>query len=361
MAVLCAQRLKSASERTVRRAKGCCGGINRAHRRALEGQSGHPSCSRRPIGVSARCVVSSEVRCEQGCSAQVNAKASVFAGFPLDPRQRLLFGPDGQPVVTRQEVLSESAPTPLLQPTGQVRACSSATGRGKPTRVAPSTTSRSPYRQVARREQPILVLPNPPLPRSITQLLAEEDRRVWIAGFAAAAAVVVVVVAGLFLMRRTAPVPTDSGSSSTPSSVVIERPRIAVLPFENLSPDPNNAFCTDGMHEEVLTAPAKELHCNYVLEGAMRRDGSDVRLALQLIDARADTHVWAKHFDRRLVSAMALESEVASAVRLPSFRSNSRPAGVLRRPPPIRQRSTYTSRHASWNRPQFCNHPLQHG
>jgi TolB-like protein len=122
----------------------------------------------------------------------------------------------------------------------------------------------------------------------------------------------------------------------------VARPRIAVLPFENLSPDPNNAFFTDGMHEEILTALAngvpgldvisrttmdtykgkvvtaptlaKELHCNYVLEGSMRREGSQVRLALQLIDARSDNHIWAKDFNRKLVNAMALESEVASAV-----------------------------------------------
>ncbi|MEJ0008418.1 MAG: hypothetical protein WDM77_19170 [Steroidobacteraceae bacterium] len=59
---------------------------------------------------------------------------------------------------------------------------------------------------------------------------------------------------------------------------------------------------------------ARELHCNFVLEGSMRREGNEVRLALQLIDARSDSHVWAQDFDRKLVNAMALESEVAAAV-----------------------------------------------
>jgi TolB-like protein len=120
------------------------------------------------------------------------------------------------------------------------------------------------------------------------------------------------------------------------------RPRIAVLPFENLSSDPNNAFFTNGVHEEILTELANhaagldvissttmstyrgkpvavqtlahDLNCTYVLEGSMQREGNEVRLTLQLIDARNDTHVWARDYDRKLVSAMALEREVAAAV-----------------------------------------------
>jgi TolB-like protein len=119
-------------------------------------------------------------------------------------------------------------------------------------------------------------------------------------------------------------------------------PRIAVLPFENLSPDPQNAFFTDGVHEEILTtlanhAPgmevissttmatyrgkpvtvqtlAHDLRCTYVLEGTVMREGNEVRLTLQLIDARTDSHIWAQDFDRKLVNAMALEREVAAAV-----------------------------------------------
>jgi TolB-like protein len=120
------------------------------------------------------------------------------------------------------------------------------------------------------------------------------------------------------------------------------RPRIAVLPFENLSPDPRNAFFTDGVHEEILTtlanhAPgmevissttmstyrgkpvavetlAHDLKCTYVLEGSVAREGNEVRLTVQLIDARTDSHIWAQDFDRKLVNAMALEREVAAAV-----------------------------------------------
>ncbi len=120
------------------------------------------------------------------------------------------------------------------------------------------------------------------------------------------------------------------------------RPRIAILPFRNLSPDPQNAFFTDGLHEEVLAtlanhAPAlevisrttmatyrvaakpvaviaKELACGYVLEGSVRRGGDQVRLALQLIDAATDGHLWVRSYDRTLADALALQSEVAAQV-----------------------------------------------
>ncbi len=163
----------------------------------------------------------------------------------------------------------------------------------------------------------------------------------WLGG---SAAVVALGLGAFLLSRHSAPVvPAASSEAVTTSpTAVAERPRIAVLPFENLSPDPNNAFFTDGMHEEILTALAngvpgldvisrttmdtykgkavsaqtlsKELHCSYVLEGSMRREGNEARLALQLIDARNDRHVWAQDFDRKLVNIMALESEVAASV-----------------------------------------------
>ncbi len=180
-------------------------------------------------------------------------------------------------------------------------------------------------------------------PAPMPEVRARPMPLIWVAALLAAA--VPVGLAAYILLRPHAAVvatgaPVESGAS-TPEAAMT-RPRIAVLPFENLSPDPNNAFFTDGMHEEILTALAngvpgldvisrttmdtykgkvvttptlaKELHCNYVLEGSMRREGSQVRLALQLIDARSDNHIWARDFNRKLVNAMALESEVAGAV-----------------------------------------------
>jgi TolB-like protein/DNA-binding winged helix-turn-helix (wHTH) protein len=120
------------------------------------------------------------------------------------------------------------------------------------------------------------------------------------------------------------------------------KPRIAVMPFANLSPDPTNAFFTDGMQEEILTALAnsapglevisrttmmtykdhpatvaqvtKDLGCTHVLEGSVRREGDHVRLTLQLIDAKSDGRIWSQNYDRQLGSAMTLQSEVAGEV-----------------------------------------------
>lgn len=157
------------------------------------------------------------------------------------------------------------------------------------------------------------------------------------------AGVCVATVAGgalaLFL-SGTAAAPTETISRNAEGA----RLRLAVLPFENLSPDPSNAFFTDGMHEEILSAIAnratnlevisrttmmvyraaprsvhdiaQELNVTHVLEGSVRREGQSVRLTLQLIDARNDVHLWSKNFDRQLTDAITLQSAVAEEVGL---------------------------------------------
>jgi TolB-like protein/DNA-binding winged helix-turn-helix (wHTH) protein len=118
--------------------------------------------------------------------------------------------------------------------------------------------------------------------------------------------------------------------------------RLAVLPLQNLSPDPSNSFFTDGLHEEILSALtnraaqmevisrttvmtyrarprtvreiANELGVTHVLEGSVRREGEDVRLTLQLIDAHSDEPIWSESYDRQLTSAMKLQSQVAQEV-----------------------------------------------
>jgi TolB-like protein/DNA-binding winged helix-turn-helix (wHTH) protein len=121
----------------------------------------------------------------------------------------------------------------------------------------------------------------------------------------------------------------------------VQARRIAVLPFENLSPDPANAFFADGMHEEILsslanvahlevisrttmmqyrTSPrsvrqiADELGITHALEGSVRRENDLVRVTLQLIDARDDRHLWSRSYDRALGNAMTLQTEVAADV-----------------------------------------------
>src|SRR5262249_54024047 len=141
------------------------------------------------------------------------------------------------------------------------------------------------------------------------------------------------------LPSRAVSAPSSEPLAERPAT---DKPRIAVMPFENLSPDPDNAFFTDGMHEEVMTAlansapdldvisrttmmtykgkpvtiaqVAKDLGCTYVLEGSVRRDGHQVRFTVQLIDAATDNHVWAQDYTRRLKDALDIQTEVAGQV-----------------------------------------------
>jgi len=160
-----------------------------------------------------------------------------------------------------------------------------------------------------------------------------------------AVAVVYLLVDG----RRTSDPGTriDASAESTRDAVADTAPtpaqaRIAILPFENLSPDPNNAFFADGLHEEVLStlaarapglevinwmtmqlyrgAPkpireiAAELGATHVLVASVSRDGDTVRLRVQLVDARTEAQVWTEVYTRTLTNALTLQTEVAGRV-----------------------------------------------
>jgi len=127
----------------------------------------------------------------------------------------------------------------------------------------------------------------------------------------------------------------------TRSTLVNVEKSIAVLPFENLSGDPNNAYFAEGIMDEILTklasvrdlkvisrtstakyqskpdnlkAVAQELGVSTVLEGAVQKAGDKVRVNVQLVDARADTHLWAKSYDRDLKDVLGVESEVSQQI-----------------------------------------------
>jgi TolB-like protein/DNA-binding SARP family transcriptional activator/Tfp pilus assembly protein PilF len=116
---------------------------------------------------------------------------------------------------------------------------------------------------------------------------------------------------------------------------------VAVLPFLNLSQDPEQEYFADGIMEDVLTALARiadltvisrtsvmqykgttrmtrqiaeELGVAHLLEGSVRRDGDRVRVSAQLIDARTDAHLWAQTFDRNLTDIFAIQSEIAQQI-----------------------------------------------
>jgi TolB-like protein len=129
---------------------------------------------------------------------------------------------------------------------------------------------------------------------------------------------------------------------STEAASGSDKKSIAVLPFENLSANQENAFFTDGVQDEILTDLAKvadlkvisrtsvmqykantvrnlpeiarALKVATVLEGSVQRFANRVRVSAQLIDARTDTHIWAENYDRDLSDVFAIQSEIAQAI-----------------------------------------------
>jgi len=116
---------------------------------------------------------------------------------------------------------------------------------------------------------------------------------------------------------------------------------IVVLPFENLSPDPENAFFADGLTEELIAdlskvrvlrvisrtsamllkgskkdvpTIARELNVRYVLEGSVRRAGNSLRITAQLIDAANDAHLWAEKYGGTLDDVFAIQEKVSRSI-----------------------------------------------
>jgi adenylate cyclase len=143
----------------------------------------------------------------------------------------------------------------------------------------------------------------------------------------------------VYRVRDTA---AKSPSALVPSALPLpDKPSIAVLPFENISGDPEQEYFADGMVEEIITALSRirwlfviarnstftykgqsvdvkqvgrELGVRYVLEGSVRKAGQRVRITGQLIDATTGTHLWADRFDGSLEDVFELQDKVAVSV-----------------------------------------------
>jgi serine/threonine protein kinase len=183
--------------------------------------------------------------------------------------------------------------------------------------------------EVAQRLQ----LPSGPARISPTFAKAGKRKRLLVAGVAAVA---VLVLAGVYFgaSHRRAKPPSHP--------LAIPDKSIAVLPFENLSNEKENAYFADGVQDEILTGLAKvadlkvisrtstlqyktsatrnlreiakTLGVAHVLEGTVQRAGGRVRINAQLIDARTDSQVWAERYDRDIADVFAIESEVAGKI-----------------------------------------------
>src|SRR5437588_7367378 len=140
---------------------------------------------------------------------------------------------------------------------------------------------------------------------------------------------------GRYTIRDKTPRQSEAATSAIPQK------SIAVLPFENLSDDKNAAYFADGIQDEILTKLAsiadlkvisrtstakykskpedlktvsQQLGVANVLEGSVQKAADKVRVNVQLIDARADSHLWAKSYDREMKDVFAVESEVAQEI-----------------------------------------------
>ena len=172
---------------------------------------------------------------------------------------------------------------------------------------------------------------NPQLPSKLRALRKRRARVRW-AEIGAALIVLGAIIAAVFFFARR----------QNTSALRVPDKSIAVLPFENLSSDKENAYFTDGVQDEILTYLAKiadlkvisrtsvlqyksgiarnlreiaqQLGVANVVEGSVQRSGNRVRVNAQLIDARNDAHLWALTYDRDLADVFAIQSEIAKAI-----------------------------------------------
>jgi TolB-like protein len=172
---------------------------------------------------------------------------------------------------------------------------------------------------------------NPQLPKKFQALKKHGARMRWAAA-TAALLVLVGIVAGTAMFYRY----------RVGSTLAAPEKSIAVLPFENLSRDPDNVFFTNGVQDEILTDLAKiadlkvisrtsvmqyksgvarnlreiskQLGVAHLLEGSVQRANNRIRVNAQLIDARTDAHLWANTYDRDLADVFAIQSEIAKTI-----------------------------------------------
>lgn len=169
------------------------------------------------------------------------------------------------------------------------------------------------------------------------ELPASPPARRWAPYFAGLLATLLLVAVSFFWWR-------NSKSTAIPneSFAAVPQKSIAVLPFDNLSDDKENAYFVTGVQDEILSHLARiadlkvtsrtsanlyksgnprnlreigqQLGVAHLLEGSVQRAGNHLRVHAQLVDARNDAHVWAQTYDRELADVFAIQSEIASAI-----------------------------------------------
>jgi adenylate cyclase len=158
------------------------------------------------------------------------------------------------------------------------------------------------------------------------------------AGAIAALVVMIAVAVWNFYFRAPA---TESVSKGKADSPLSDKPSIAVLPFANMSGDPNQEYFSDGITEEIISAlsrvsglyviarnssftykgksvwvpdVARDLGVAYILEGSVRRSGDRIRITAQLIDGKTNQHIWSETYDRELKDVFAVQDEITMKI-----------------------------------------------
>jgi adenylate cyclase len=168
---------------------------------------------------------------------------------------------------------------------------------------------------------------------------AQQRRKKWPALAVATVAILIGIIVWQFYYEKSPPI--EAASIENMALPLPDKPSIAVLPFDNLSGDPEQEYFSDGITEEIITAlsqtpkmfviarhstsvykgkpvkikqVAEELGVRYVLEGGIQKEGDRVRITAQLIDALSGHNVWAKKYDRDLKELFTLQDEITMEI-----------------------------------------------
>ena len=193
--------------------------------------------------------------------------------------------------------------------------------------------------------KPIRVYKVPTGPETL-QKVTEEKRPTpgWQKAAVAVVVALLVVAGGIALWRSSltpSPPPTETASVEKMAYPLPDKPSIAVLPFDNLSGEPEQEYFSDGLTEEIISTlsrvpklfviarnstftykdkpvkvqqVAEELGVRYVLEGSVRKAGNRIRITAQLIDALTGQHLWAEKYDRKIDDIFAVQDEITKKI-----------------------------------------------
>ena len=286
-------------------------------------------------------------------------KCSRLLGFSLDARQRVLWGPDGRPIplsgrafdtllflaehpnelIDKRTLLKAVWPNVIVEENNlnqNISLVRRALGDTPEEHRFVVTVPGRGFRFVP----PVTRLDAPEATPAVTSPTGDAKKPKasvpWVSGIAAAAALA--VLAGYLLVHAFNRAAVQSTSPPSESVVI---PSLAVLPFVNMSADKDQEYFSDGLSEELmnelaqlpglrvtgrtssfafkghnedLRAIGQKLGVTNVLEGSVRKSGTQLRITVQLIKCSDGSHVWSDTYDRELNDVFAIQENIASAV-----------------------------------------------